>query len=128
MTTKQKEIIQCGNANPNGNVSLFYKGGCKQKLKKSEAYRCVGCGGWFHKECILKHFELEKEHDYGRQEERKKLKEEFKKMIEERILLFSKSSNMWFRKGTGALYTNSDEIAKTENVALTNILKVIDNL
>ena len=66
--------IQCGNANPKGNVSLFYKGGCKKELELKDAYRCTGCGGWFHKECILKHFELEREHDYGRKNERARLR------------------------------------------------------
>jgi hypothetical protein len=55
--------VKCGDANPNGNISLFYKGGCKKELDKENAYRCVGCGGWFHYKCILKHFELEEGHD-----------------------------------------------------------------
>lgn len=58
--------IKCGDANPNGNISLFYKGGCKQELNIEEAYRCVGCGGWFHYECILSHFRLERGHDNAR--------------------------------------------------------------
>ena len=77
--TKQTKI-KCGDANPKGNIELFYKGGCKKELDKREAYRCVGCGGWFHKECIIKHFELEKGHDYGRQKER----EEIIEIIEEK--------------------------------------------
>lgn len=60
------EMIRCGDANSDGNIELFYKGGCKKNIDKLKAYRCVGCGGWFHKKCILKHFELEKEHDIGR--------------------------------------------------------------
>ncbi len=35
-------------------------------LEMKDAYRCVGCGGWFHYDCILKHFELEKGHDNAR--------------------------------------------------------------
>lgn len=58
--------VKCGDANPNGNVALNYKGGCGKKLKITEAYRCVGCGGWFHYDCILKHFELEEGHDDAR--------------------------------------------------------------
>ncbi len=58
--------MKCGDANPNGNISLFYKGGCKQNDKLENMYRCVGCGGWFHYKCILKHFELEEGHDNAR--------------------------------------------------------------
>lgn len=72
--------IECGDANPKGNVRFTYKGGCRKEIDIIEAYRCVGCGSWFHKECILKHFELEKEHDYGRQAERKRLKKELNKL------------------------------------------------
>jgi len=65
--------VECGNANPNGNVALNFKGGCGQKLELKDAYRCTGCGGWFHKDCIFKHFDLEKEHDWGRQQERNEI-------------------------------------------------------
>lgn len=58
--------IKCGDANPNGNVELFFRGGCKEEIKIEESYRCTGCGGFFHLECIFKHFELEKDHDYAR--------------------------------------------------------------
>ena len=67
--------VECGDANPNGNIALKYKGGCGKELNIKDAYRCVGCGGWFHKECILKHFKLEKKHDIGRHEEREKIKQ-----------------------------------------------------
>ncbi len=67
------EIIQCGDANLNGNVDFSYKGACKKDLKIKDAYRCVGCGGWFHLDCIKKHFELEKGHDTYRQELRDQL-------------------------------------------------------
>ena len=67
--------MKCGDANPNGNIALFYKGGCKKELKLKDAYRCVGCGGYFHKDCILEHFRQEKDHDWGRKEERDKIKQ-----------------------------------------------------
>lgn len=56
----------CGDANPKGNVMMLYKGSCGKELDITEAYRCVGCGGWFHLDCILKHFELEEGHDTAR--------------------------------------------------------------
>lgn len=64
---KQKIIkVTCGDANTNGNIAFTYKGGCRGELDITEAYRCVGCGGWFHLDCILKHFELEEGHDNAR--------------------------------------------------------------
>lgn len=63
----------CGDANPKGNIALHYKGACKKELKIEDAYRCTGCGGWFHKDCIMEHFKLEEKHDWGRQEEIKKI-------------------------------------------------------
>lgn len=65
--------IKCGDANPGGNVALSYKGGCGKEADLKDMYRCVGCGAWFHLDCIKKHFELEKDHDVGRQELRDKL-------------------------------------------------------
>jgi hypothetical protein len=62
--------VYCGDANPGGNVALTYKGGCLKDVSLEECYRCTGCGGRFHKRCILKHFKLEKAHDWGRQQER----------------------------------------------------------
>ena len=44
--------------------------------------------------------------------------------IENRKLLFSEKSNMWYRKGTGALFTNSDEIAGIENKVLQDIKRL----
>lgn len=82
--------VECGNANPNGNVALTFKGGCRKKLAINEAYRCVGCGGWFHKDCILKHFELEKEDDWGRKQERKALAEKVKELSSWKGLLIYK--------------------------------------
>ena len=57
----RKNKAKCGEAG--GNVELWYRGGCKQELDKTEAYRCTGCGAWFHLDCIQKHFEEEKAHD-----------------------------------------------------------------
>lgn len=72
--------VECGNANPSGNVYLTSKGGCRKELRVEDAYRCTGCDVFFHKDCILKHFELEKKHDWGREEERKRIKEEAMKI------------------------------------------------
>jgi hypothetical protein len=58
--------IKCGDANPKGNILMLFKGGCGNELDIKDAYRCTGCGGFFHLECIFKHFELEKDHDYAR--------------------------------------------------------------
>lgn len=58
--------VKCGDANPKGNISLIYKGGCGKELDIKDAYRCTGCGGWFHLNCIFKHFELEEGHDFAR--------------------------------------------------------------
>lgn len=63
--------LLCGNASDN--IYLTFKGGCRETVQLMDCYRCTGCGGRFHKDCILKHFELEKEHDWGRQEERQQL-------------------------------------------------------
>jgi len=65
--------VTCGDANPNGNVLLTFKGGCRKELNIKDAYRCTGCGGWFHKDCILKHFEQEKAHDFGRDKVKKEI-------------------------------------------------------
>ena len=43
-------------------------------------------------------------------------------MIEGRVLMYSASSNMWFRKGSGALYTNCEEVAENENKAINDLL------
>lgn len=65
--------VKCGDANPKGNIALTYKGGCGKELDMKDAYRCTGCGGWFHKECLIKHFEMEKDHDWGREKERQRI-------------------------------------------------------
>lgn len=67
------EKVKCGDANPKGNIALKYKGGCGEELNMEDAYRCTGCGGWFHKECILKHFKLERKHDVGRNDLKKEI-------------------------------------------------------
>lgn len=69
-------IVRCGDANPKGNIYMTFKGGCERNLNIADAYRCTGCGGWFHKDCILKHFEEEKSHDWGRQQERERIAKE----------------------------------------------------
>lgn len=70
--TAQEEVaeILCGNAGDN--IYLTFKGGCRTTLTYKDCYRCTGCGGRFHKKCILEHFKFEEAHDWGRQEERDK--------------------------------------------------------
>lgn len=63
---RRKDIHICGEANKGGNVQLTYRGGCGEVVILDDAYRCGGCGGWFHKDCMYKHFELERNCDYGR--------------------------------------------------------------
>lgn len=58
--------IKCGDANPNGNVWMFAKGGCGKEVELKDAYRCTGCGVFFHLDCIFNHFEMEKGADYAR--------------------------------------------------------------
>lgn len=63
--------LLCGNASDN--LYLTFKGGCRGLLELQDCYRCTGCGGRFHKDCILEHFKLEESHDWGRQQEREEL-------------------------------------------------------
>lgn len=81
----KKPVIakECGNANPNGNIALTYEGGCGKQINIEDAYRCTGCGGWFHKECIIKHFKKEKDHDWGRHEERNQIVKKLRKYQKE---------------------------------------------
>ena len=58
--------VKCGDANPNGNVWFKAKGGCMEELDIKDAYRCTGCGVFFHLDCIFEHFEQEEGHDYAR--------------------------------------------------------------
>ena len=48
--------------------------------------------------------------------------------VDGRLLLFSDTSNMWYRKGNKALYTNSGEIAERENEAVLKILSALTHL
>lgn len=52
----------CGDANPNGNISFRFKGSCGKPVPFKDAYRCTGCGGFFHRDCIFEHFEKEEGH------------------------------------------------------------------
>ncbi len=58
--------IKCGDANPHRNIAMTSKGGCGKKLDILDAYRCTGCGVYFHLDCIYKHFEEEENHDVAR--------------------------------------------------------------
>jgi hypothetical protein len=78
--------VKCGDANPKGNVQLTHKGGCRGKLDIKDAYRCTGCDSWFHKECILNHFELEQDHDWGRQKERERCEKILAQVIDDLYL------------------------------------------
>lgn len=60
------EKARCGDANPGGGIKFLFKGGCDKELETEDAYRCVGCGGYFHRDCIFNHFESEAGHDYSR--------------------------------------------------------------
>lgn len=71
----------CGNASDS--FYLTFKGGCREQVAYVDAYRCTGCGGRFHKDCILEHFKLEAGHDWGRQEERETLLARMLELIEE---------------------------------------------
>lgn len=53
-----KKIKQCGNAAEG--ISLLMAGACGKEVKLEEAYRCTGCGKWFHFDCMFNHFELDK--------------------------------------------------------------------
>ena len=86
--------IECGNANPKGNIWLNYKGGCRKWIDIKDSYRCVGCGGWFHKECIVKHFELEEEHDIGRNN----LKAEFREIIKKMDCVFINGKGVMIKR------------------------------
>ena len=78
----QGNEINCGDANPKGNIALTYKGGCGKNGLKTEMYRCTGCDGWFHKDCLIEHFKQEKLHDWGRKAEREKIKKDLLKIAD----------------------------------------------
>ena len=90
--------MKCGDANSKGNILLTYKGGCRKPLKLKDAYRCVGCGGYFHKECILKNFELEKKHDIGRNDLREKILKLLKGFFREEYFAITPDSFKYLRK------------------------------
>lgn len=54
-----KIIKECGQAG--SGISLLMKGACGKEVDIEEAFRCTGCGKWFHLDCIFSHFELEEE-------------------------------------------------------------------
>jgi len=102
--------VKCGDANPRGNIEFTYKGGCKKELDTTETYRCVGCGGWFHKECIIKHFELEKDHDYGRNELKKEIIKELRNLKRKSQETF----DYQYREGMKILFNELIKIIKTK--------------
>ncbi len=100
---------QCGDANTNGNVYLTYKGGCRKPLHIQDAYRCTGCGGWFHKDCILKHFQEEKDHDWGRKEERIRIMGIYHAAVED---LYGKEIADMVTKRAGSIYARFNQVKK----------------
>lgn len=65
MNQQQEQLMaptRCGDANPNGGIEFNFSGACKKDIPLKDAYRCTGCGGWFHRDCIFEHFEREKNH------------------------------------------------------------------
>lgn len=74
--SNEQYIRKCGVMG--GNVYLKYKGGCEENDDIKNMYRCGGCGGWFHKDCLYKHFNLERRHDYGAYEAVKEFARYFK--------------------------------------------------
>lgn len=84
--------IRCGDANPNGNVSLSFKGGCGKEVDFDDMYRCTGCGGRFHRECIFDHFEFEEGHSVAHRslhKIREKVKRDMRHChMKEAILIF----------------------------------------
>lgn len=54
--TKDKEVgWECGGLIHKGD-HLNFIGGCKQKVKFDEAYRCRDCTASFHRDCLQRHF------------------------------------------------------------------------
>lgn len=49
-----------------GDIHLMVKGGCAKPVELEKAYRCVGCGQWFHLDCLYNHFEQEEGNDNAR--------------------------------------------------------------
>jgi hypothetical protein len=63
--------VTCGTSHPNPRANGVFErrreadgyatgpaGGCGRPMLWTIAYRCVGCGRWFHRSCILSHFSL----------------------------------------------------------------------
>lgn len=104
-------IVICGDANAGGNITLHYKGSCGHKLDMHEAYRCTGCSGWFHKDCIIEHFKLEADHDWGRQQERERLAGDVQELADRLIttldsLMPSEKADAIVRDVATELYTD----------------------
>ncbi len=74
------KTYKCG-INPESNVHLVFRGGCEKLLTPEESYRCTGCNQRFHKDCIIEHFKLEKEHDWGRKDERQAVIKEIEELL-----------------------------------------------
>lgn len=56
------EGLFCGDANKGGDIALWFRGACKESIELEKSFRCTGCGGWFHFDCIFDHFEQERDH------------------------------------------------------------------
>lgn len=64
MNSKNEEgkmVKKCGDAG-----LLKMKGACGEEVSLEEAFRCIGCGKWFHLDCIWDHFEQEEGQDRAR--------------------------------------------------------------
>jgi hypothetical protein len=67
--------IPCGHSHPNATTERLIrearpapiKGGCGKLVHWTYAYRCVECGVWMHRACLLDHFALHRDapHDTG---------------------------------------------------------------
>lgn len=55
---------ECGQAGEG--IRLLMVGACGKPVSIEEAYRCIGCGKWFHLDCIFNHFEQEEGQDNAR--------------------------------------------------------------
>lgn len=88
------KTYKCG-INPESNVHLVYRGGCEKPLTIEDAYRCTGCNQRFHKDCILEHFKQEKDHDWGRADERQKVLAEVEGVLESKKQLREEDGVVW---------------------------------
>ncbi len=48
-----KVIFECGRREPGGSI---FEGGCGKDICILDAYRCVDCGIYFHRDCASAHF------------------------------------------------------------------------